>query len=476
MKLPEKGWPEERVLEELESYRQQDVSVESGHVFAYAFHPEAKTEEVTRAAYMSMLSRNAIDPTSFPSLLRVENEVVRIVADLLRGDDKVVGNVTSGGTESILLAVKTARDKARAERPDVREPEMILPQTAHCAFHKAASYFQVKPIVAKFDSQTFRASVESMQELITPNTIMMVASAPSYAHGVIDPIPSIAKLAQERNLWLHVDACVGGIPLSIIRRAGNHVTDFDFSLPGVTSISADMHKYGYSPKGASVVLYRNRTFRRYQIFASMASTTYALINPTFQSTRSGGPMSGAWAALMHIGEEGYRRLFQTTMEATRKVVSAINASGELKVLGSPDLTLLAMASDKINIFELADEMSERGWYLQPQFSTQESPANLHLTVTYTNAAVVDEFLHDLNEALTELRSRPAIDLATVRTQVQLLIEGKSDEEAFALLAQLGGLGEGTLPKRMAMINSILDALPRSIGERMLADFANDLYV
>lgn len=476
MKIPAEGWSRDRVLTELATYKNEDVSLEGGHVFAYGFHADAEIEKTTRQAYLEMLSRNAIDPTSFPSLLRIENDVVRIVADLLQGDAEVVGNVTSGGTESILLAVKTARDKARAEHPDITEPAMVLPQTAHCAFHKAASYFQVKPIISAFDPQSFQADVASMRQAITPETIMLVASAPSYAHGVIDPIEEIGTLALEKNLWLHIDACVGGIPLSILRRSGRGVPRFDFSVQGVTSMSTDMHKYGYSPKGASVVLYRNKSYRRYQIFSSMASTTYALINPTMQSTRSGGPMAGAWAALLHIGESGYRRIIDETLNATQKIRAAVEESGVLRVLGKPDLSLLAITSDQINIFELADEMSERGWYLQPQFSTASSPANLHLTVTYRNAGVVEPFLADLRASIEKLKSQPGVDLNIVREQVRLLIDGKSEEEAFALLAELGGLGDGSLPKRMAMINSILDALPRSLGEKMLADFANDLYV
>jgi len=476
MKLPAEGWSREKILSELEKYKCGDVSLEGGRVFAYGFHADAETEATTRDVYMSMVSRNAIDPTSFPSLLRIENDVVRILADLLQGDDEVVGNVTSGGTESILLAVKTARDKARAERPDIAEPSMVLPQTAHCAFHKAASYFQVKPIISSFDPETFRADVASMRHAISRETIMLVASAPSYAQGVIDPIEEIGMLALEHGLWLHVDACVGGVPLSIMRRANRTIPRFDFSVPGVTSISTDMHKYGYSPKGASVILYRNKLYRRHQIFSSMASTTYALINPTMQSTRSGGPMSGAWAALLALGEDGYRRIIETTLETTRKIITAVDESKVLRVLGKPDLTLISVASETINVFELADEMQERGWYLQPQFSTAHSPANLHLTVTYRNAHIIDSFLDDLRDSLQKLKEQPGIDLNVVREQVGLLIQGKTEEEAFALLAELGGLGDGGLPPRMAMINSILDALPRSLGEKMLADFANDLYV
>jgi sphinganine-1-phosphate aldolase len=230
-----------------------------------------------------------------------------MVAHLLQGDEQVAGNVTSGGTESILLAVKTARDYARAHRPHITQPELVLSRTAHAAFHKAAHYLGVKPVVVGFDPVTFQADVDAMAAAITPKTILLVASAPCYSPGRDRSQSSaIATLAQaQRGLLCHVDACVGGIHLSFLRKLGRApLPAFDFSVPGVTSLSVDMHKYGYAAKGASVILYRERSLRRYQIFSSTDTTAYTIINPTALSSRSGGPLAGAWAILNYLGEDG----------------------------------------------------------------------------------------------------------------------------------------------------------------------------
>ena len=354
---------------------------------------------------------------------------------------------------------------------------MILSRSAHCAFHKAAQYFNVKPVMIGFDPVTFKLDPEEMRHAITPNTIMLVASAPGYAQGVIDPVEEIANVAREHNLWLHVDGCVGGIQLSFMRQMGTYdVPNFDFSVPGVTSISADMHKYGYSPKGASVVLYRNKDIRRHQIFSSMESATYALVNPSVQSTKSGGPMAAAWAALHAIGEEGYRDIVDRCMKACRKVMDAINATGDFRVLGKPQVSMFSIASDKLNVFELADEMHDRGWYLQPQFSTEWSPPNVHITVTYTNLPAIDAFLDDFHASVASLRQRPPLDLNVVREQVNAMLAEHGPDKAFEQLSSMAGMEGGVVPQHMAMINAVLESLPRTMGAKVLADFVNDLYV
>ena len=406
MQIPAKGLPRDKILHALESFKQNDLAWRSGRVLAYTFDPGKGAEEVTRAAYAMYLSENALDPTSFPSLVKLETDVVRMIVNLVRGDASVVGNMTSGGTESILLAVKTARDWARAHRPHIKQPEFVVPRTAHSAFHKAAAYFDLKIVVSPVDPNTFRADVDAMQSLITGNTVLLVGSAPGYAHGVIDPISEIAAIAHERGLLCHVDACVGGIHLSFMRRMGCELPDFDFSVPGVTSMSADMHKYGYSAKGASVVMYRNKELRRHQFFACAASTTYALINPTILSTKSGGPMAGAWAILHFLGEEGYRRIVREVMEATTRMVDGVNRIDGIRVLGKPDMCMFSIASDEFNVYQLADEMKARGWYLQPQFSIDGLPANLHITVNQNSIAVVDDFLAALKDAVTAVKADP----------------------------------------------------------------------
>jgi sphinganine-1-phosphate aldolase len=352
MHIPERGRTKEEILQTLDAYGKGDLPWNSGRLMAYVYDPGKEVSDVARSAYMMYLSQNALDPTTYPSVMRLEREVVRMIINLLRGDENVVGNMTSGGTESILLAVKTARDWSRAHRPEIEAPEMIIPRTAHAAFHKAAAYFDVKPVIVGFDRQTYKADVDAMRRAINKNTILLVASAPGYAQGVIDPVEEIGALAREHNLLFHVDACVGGIHLSIMRKMGYPLPSFDFSVPGVTSVSADMHKYGYAPKNASVVMYRNKELRKHQIYACRHSTIYALINPTIMSTKSGGPIAASWATLNFLGEEGYAKIAKAAMDAienmhmsgfprTRKSGMALTPSTSLFVASMAALAILA---------------------------------------------------------------------------------------------------------------------------------------
>jgi glutamate/tyrosine decarboxylase-like PLP-dependent enzyme len=475
MQIPAKGIPKNEILHALESIKQNDVAWRSGRVLAYTFDPGKDAEDVTKAAYLMYLSENALDPTSFPSLVKIETDVVRMIVNLVRGDENVVGSFTSGGTESILLAVKTARDWARVNRPHIKAPEFIVPRTAHSAFHKAAAYFDLKIVVASVDPATYRADVDAMRSMITGNTVLLVGSAPGYAHGVIDPIKDIAALAQGKGLLCHVDGCVGGIHLSFMRRMGYELPAFDFSVPGVTSMSADMHKYGYSAKGASVVMYRNKELRRHQYFACAASTTYALINPTILSTKSGGPMAGAWAILHYLGEEGYQKIVRGAMDATQRMIDGINRIGTIRVLGKPDMCMFAIASDEINVYQLADEMKARGWYLQPQFSIDGMPANLHITVNQNSVAVVDEFLAALKDAVEAVKRDPdPIDPKAIREQIGLLLAQPGDASLKDLAAMVGIDGTN-LPDKMALLNTILDSIPDNLTEDVLIDFLNNLY-
>jgi len=475
MQIPSKGLSKTEILHALESLKQNDLAWRTGRVLAYTYDLGKEADELTKAAFTMFLSENALDPTSFPSLVKLETDVVRMIIDLVRGGDAVVGSFTSGGTESILLAVKTARDWARANKPHIKQPELIVPRTAHSAFHKAAAYFDLKIVVAPVDPATFRANVDEMRARITENTILLVGSAPSYGHGVIDPIEGIAALAQEKGLLCHVDGCVGGIHFSFMRRMGYDLPAFDFSVPGVTSMSADMHKYGYSAKGASVVMYRNKELRRHQIFACASSSTYALINPTILSTKSGGPIAGAWAILHYLGEEGYREVVRGVMDATRRMIEGIGRIDGIRVLGKPDICMFAIASDTINIYQLADEMRTRGWYLQPQFSIEGLPANLHITVNQNSLPVVDEFLAVLKDAVEAVKRDPdPIDANAVREQIESLLAQPGDASLKDLAAMVGI--DGTkLPEKMALLNTILDIIPDNLTEEVLIEFENDLY-
>jgi glutamate/tyrosine decarboxylase-like PLP-dependent enzyme len=474
MEIPQKGLPKEQILQTLQSFKTYDMDWKSGKVWCYVYNPGDETARLVREAYLMFLTENGLDPSVFPSMLKLETDVVRMIATLLRGGEKVVGHLTTGGTESIMLAVKTARDWARANHPEITRPEMVLPKTAHAAFHKAAHYLGLKPVVTPIDPQTFRADAEAMRAAITANTILLVASAPSYSQGVIDPIGAIGALAQEKGLLFHVDGCVGGIHLSFMRKMGYELPDFDFTAPGVTSISADLHKYGYAAKGASVIMYRNKDLRKYQIFACTDTTAYTLINPTVLSTKSGGPMAGSWAILNFLGEEGYMRIIREVQEATARLIAGINAIPGLRVLGQPAMCMFSFASDEVNVYQLTDEMHKRGWYLQGQFSTPQTPRNLHVSVNHGTIHNVDAMLADLRECVEIVRARP-MDTAAIRAEVMKFLADPTPE-AFGALAQMAGIAGRDLPQEMATINEVLDAMPDELANVVLIDYFNELYV
>ncbi len=476
MQIPEKGLPREEVLGRLQAYKAGDMDWQSGKVWCYVYNPGDETAQVVREAYQMFLTENGLDPTVFPSMLRLETDIVRMVATLLRGDEQVVGHVTTGGTESIMLAVKTARDKARAEKPEITQPEMVLPITAHASFHKAAHYLGIKPVVTSIDPRTFKADVETMRQAITPNTILLVASAPNYSQGVVDPITEIGKLAQEKGLLLHVDGCVGGIHLAYMRKMGYAVPEYDFTVPGVTSISADLHKYGYAAKGASVILYRNKDLRRYQIFACTDTTAYTLINPTVLSTKGGGPLAGSWAILHYLGDEGYQHIVETVQEATTRLIQGINAIPELRVLGNPTMCMFSFTSQEVNLFQLADAMGKRGWYIQGQFATPYTPRSLHVSVNYGTVPNVEAMLADLKECVDELKRSTPIDREAISALVEHAMKSPSPAEAFGQLAQMAGIAGTELPEELAFINEVLEALPDEVANQLLINFFNDLYV
>ncbi len=476
MQIPERGLSKEQVLGTLQAYKGRDMDWKSGKVWCYVYDPGDETSQVVRDAYQMYLTENGLDPTVFPSMWKLETDIVRMIATLLRGDENVVGHVTSGGTESILLAVKTARDKAMSENPAIKQPEMVLPVTAHASFHKAAHYFGVKPVVTPIDPGTFRADVDAMQRAITENTILLVASAPNYSQGVIDSISEISKLALEHDLLFHVDGCVGGLHLSFMRKLGYEVPQFDFTVPGVTSISADLHKYGYAAKGASVILYRNKGIRKYQIFACTGTTAYTLINPTVLSTKSGGPLAGAWAILQYLGEEGYLQIVEAVQAATQDLIAGVDLLPELRVLGEPNMCMFSFASDVINVYQLADEMGKRGWYIQGQFSTPYTPRSLHVSVNYGTVENVNAMLSDLEACIEIVKQGKMLDGEAIRATVAQALESPQPEEAFDQLAQMAGIVGSELPEEMALINEVLDAMPDDLANMMLINYFNDLYV
>jgi glutamate/tyrosine decarboxylase-like PLP-dependent enzyme len=352
----------------------------------------------------------------------------------------------------------------------------VVPETAHAAFHKAFHYLGVRAVRAAVDPERFRADPDAMRAAISPRTILLVGSAVSYAHGVVDPIPEIARLAAERGLLCHVDACIGGFLLPYFRRLGGEHPDFDFRVPGVTSISLDLHKYAFAAKGASTILYRSAALRRHQLWACSSWSGYTLINATVQSTKSAGPVAGAWAALHFLGDEGYLAIARAVREATAQIAAGVAAIPGLRVLGRPDMNLLAFACDGASVFHVVDEMKQRGWYVQPQLSFGASPANVHLSVNPESVRWVPALLADLRECVAKAGALPAGQLAPrIREHFGALSADQLDADVFAKLLALAGVSGEGLPPRMAEINEVLDALPVPLRERLLVEYLNGLY-
>ncbi|MBZ0252659.1 MAG: aspartate aminotransferase family protein, partial [Candidatus Methylomirabilis sp.] len=455
MRIPERGLGREEILGALEARKAHDLDWRSGRVWGYVYDPGPEAASLIKEAFTAFLSENALDPTAFPSLLSLENELVSMAAAHLRGDENVAGNFTSGGTESCMLAVKAARDYAREVR-GIAEPEIVLPVTGHACFHKAAHYLDMKLTTTPVDPKTYKADPRAIADAIGPNTALVVGSAASYAHGVVDPIPEIAAIAEERGVLMHVDGCIGGFLLPFFRRLGWKHPDFDFSVPGVTSISMDYHKYAFAAKGASVILYRNKDLRRRQIFVGGSWTGYTVLNPTIQSTKSGGPLAAAWAILHFMGEEGYLKMARTMMEMTGKLVAGIDAIPGLRVLGTPETNLVAVTAEgDLNVFHLIDEMNARGWYIQPQLGYCGSRENFHLSVNPASERWMDPFLAELRECADKVRGTPPSEMAgTLRDMFKDLDPATLTPETFRQMLGMAGVSGSALPERMAEINEV----------------------
>ncbi len=478
--IPSQPLTPEQIAAKLEGFRDADLDWRSGKVWAYVFDPGETAERVIKQAYMAYLTENGLDPTAFPSLVRMENEVVAMAARHLGGDADVVGNFSSGGTESIILAVKAARDWARARRPELRRsaqrPKIILPVTAHAAFHKAAAYLDLDKVLVDVDPSTFKADPDKIRAAIDEHAIMLVGSAVSYAHCVIDPIPELAAIAAEHDLWMHVDGCMGGFLLPYFRKLGREIPAFGFEVPGVCSISMDLHKYAFAAKGASVVLYRNKALRRHQIFTCANWTGYTISNATVQSSKSGGPVAAAWAVLNYFGEPGYLDLAQRVLSATEQVVGFIDAHPDLRNVGRTDMNHVAFTSDTVPVFRLADAINKRGWYVQAQLSYGSSPANIHVCVNPANLRWLDELLADIGRCVDEVRDSEPSPLVASLTQALAQIDLASvDDQTLRQMMTMAGIAPGSIPKVGAEINEVLDMLPADARERVLTEFMNELY-
>jgi glutamate/tyrosine decarboxylase-like PLP-dependent enzyme len=480
--LPEVGRPVDDVLADIEERRRADLRPER----ATAYHFESGRPEladlVTRAGAL-MLGTNALNPTAFPSIASLENDLVAATAQLHGGDARTAGTLPSGGTESCLLAVLAAREQWRAENGDSRVPRLVLPATAHPAFRKAAHLFGLEVAQVPVDPTTFALDPADVATRLDEPAALVVVSAPEYAHGTLDPVADVAALAASRGVLCHLDGCIGGWVLPFVQ-ADEGRPPVDLSVPGVTSMSVDLHKYGYAPKGASVVLFESEPLRRRAWFADAAWPGYPLVNGTLLSSRSAAPAAAAWAVLQHLGVAGLRDLAARARAATLRLAEAVERIDGLRVAAPPSATLLAVIDDGDphgpDIRVVVDEMAGRGWPVQAQPARLGAPGSFHVTMTGAVAARVEELVAALSDATAAARTagRAEVDPQVMAAVGSWGSAELSDDVVEGLLA-LVGVGDGdaahVLPARMASVNALMDAVPPALVERLLVAVASRVY-
>jgi glutamate/tyrosine decarboxylase-like PLP-dependent enzyme len=441
--IPTNGEDKDELLDKMRAFGEDDPEWDKGRTWSLVYYAGEEHYDFLKKAHNLYFSANGLNPMAFQSLKRMESEVVDMTGQMLNGGDDVVGTMTSGGTESIMMAVKAARDRAKKKRLWLRHPNIVVPDSIHVAFDKAAHYFGLSVRRAPMDDD-FRADVDQMRKLIDRNTVLLAASAPQYPHGMVDPIAEVGELAQARGIPFHVDACFGGFMLPWLEKLGHDIPTWDFRVPGVTSISADVHKYGYAAKGASVVCYRDMSYLKHQFFVATGWPGGIYASPSMQGTRPGGAIAAAWASLMALGEDGFVELARETMEAKEQLKSGVEAIEDLEVLGSEHATVVTWRSShpEIDTYAIADQMEERGWSLD----RQQNPACVHCTVSAGNRPVVGDFLDDLAESVEIVRERPELksegNAAMYGLMAKIPLEGAVKMSILKVMEQMYAPGGG----------------------------------
>jgi glutamate/tyrosine decarboxylase-like PLP-dependent enzyme len=403
--IPAEGLSPDTVLENMAALQTRETDGwKDGYVSGAVYHGDTAHIDFLNQVYALHSQTNPLHADVWPSISKYEAEIVAMTAGMLGGakaGEEICGTLSSGGTESIMLAMKTYRDRARAER-GIRRPEMVVPITAHAAFDKAAQYFNIKMVRIPVD-RNYRADIRAAARAITRRTVVVVGSAPSFPHGMVDPIAELSELARQRGVGFHTDACLGGFVLPWAEDMGYPVPPFDFRLPGVTSISADTHKYGYAAKGTSVILYRGPELRRHQYFTITDWPGGLYFSPSFAGSRPGALSAACWAAMVRIGQKGYRDATRRILETADFIKAAIRAIPELFILGDP-LWVIAFGSRALDIYRVMDAMRHRGWSL----NGLHRPSCVHLCVTlrHTQPGVKERFVEDLQAAVADVKNAP----------------------------------------------------------------------
>lgn len=401
--IPPEGIDKSVLRDRLQALTNDDIRWREHRAFGLIYEISDEHTAFLQEVYGRFLATNALNPMAFKSLRSMEHAVVRMTANLFHGDTGTVGTMTSGGTESLLLPVLAYRQRARALWPWIKHPEIIVPDSAHPALMKAGEYFDVRIVRAPLNAD-LRVSVDGVRHRITPNTIAIAGSAPCYPYGVIDPIEELAAVARERGIGFHVDACLGGFLLPWFERAGRALPAWDFRVPGVTSISADVHKYGYAAKGASVILYRSMDYLRHQFFADADWCGGIYASVSLPGTRPGGAIAAAWASLEAIGEDGFLENARCLMAVSERFKAGIRDIAPLMVLGDPPASVMAFGSSdrRLSVYAVADYLDSRGWHVD----RLQRPESIHLILNPGHEHVVEEFLADLRTAVAHVQAHP----------------------------------------------------------------------
>ena len=404
-RLPETGMERQAILAEMERLCAiEQARWKDGFVSGGVYHGDETHVDFLNRVYAINSQSNPLHADVWPSTTKFEAEIVSMTAGMLgadKTDDTIVGTLSSGGTESILLAMKTYRDRAR-DKQHITEPEIIAPTTAHAAFDKAAEYFGMKTIRIPVGPD-LRADVQATQAAMTRNTVVLVGSAPPFPHGIVDPIEELAELARQNGCGFHTDACLGGFLLPWAEKLGYNVPPFDFRLPGVTSISADTHKYGYAAKGTSVILYRGTDLRHYQYFSVADWPGGIYFSPTLAGSRPGALSAACWAAMVSMGERGYLDAARRILETTAWLKQEMREIPEIQVMGDP-LFLIAFRSETLNVYKISEFMSQRHWGL----NGLHLPPSVHICITlrHTQPGVKERFIEDLKAAIEYVKQNP----------------------------------------------------------------------
>ncbi|XP_020350537.1 sphingosine-1-phosphate lyase 1 isoform X2 [Oncorhynchus kisutch] len=401
--LPEQGLTQAEVLDRISEYETlNEVDWENGRVSGAVYWGDQTLTKLLVKVYGDFAWSNPLHPDIFPGVRKMEAEVVRMTCTLFNGGPNTCGTVTSGGTESILMACKAYRDMAY-ER-GVKHPEIIAPISVHAAFDKAANYFGMKLVHIPLDKNTMKVDVKAMRRAISKNTAMLVCSAPQFPHGIIDPIEEVGKLALKYNIPLHVDACLGGFLIVFMAKANYPLAPFDFRVKGVTSISADTHKYGYAPKGSSVILYSDKKYRHYQYFVAPDWQGGIYASPSVAGSRPGGIIAACWATMMHMGEDGYIKATKKIIDTARTIKTEIRKINGVFVFGDPEVSVVAIGSDVFDIFRLSNALTSKGWNL----NMLQYPSSIHIccTVLHTHEGVAKQLISDIKEQVALILKNP----------------------------------------------------------------------